>query len=82
MTTQINHPDYYEANGYEAIEYIEAHNLNFSLGNVIKYITRAGKKTADPVPDLQKAKFYLDREINRLSNQPEQGDYLIPLSSK
>ena len=80
MPTQINHPDYYNANGYEAIEYIEAFNLNFNLGNVIKYVTRAGKKDADAVSDLQKAKWYLDRELNWRSNQPAPEDYLIPLS--
>ncbi|MBR0204183.1 MAG: DUF3310 domain-containing protein [Synergistaceae bacterium] len=65
--TQINHPDYYQANGYEAIDYIEAHGLNFNLGNVIKYVTRAGRKTDDPVPDLEKARFYLEREIKHLT---------------
>lgn len=78
MTTQIEHPDYYQANGYEAIEYIEAHNLNFNLGNVIKYITRAGKKTANPVLDLKKARFYIDREINHRENQPDPEDFLVP----
>lgn len=78
--TQTNHPDYYQANGYEAIEYIEAHNLNFNLGNVIKYVTRAGRKTPDPVPDLKKARDYLDREINHRSKQPAPEDYLVPLS--
>ena len=79
--TQINHPDYYQANGYEAIDYIEALGLNFNLGNVIKYVTRAGRKTNDPVPDLKKAEDYLTREINRLSKQPAPDDYLIPLGA-
>ena len=42
----VDHPDYYggEDNPYEAIKIIEAYDLNFSLGNVIKYVLRAGKK--------------------------------------
>jgi len=59
--------NYYKANsGLEAIDYIEAFNLNFNLGNVVKYITRAGKKTAEPLEDLEKARWYINREIERL----------------
>ena len=47
----IDHPDHYggKENTYEAIKVIEAYNLNFSLGNVIKYVLRAGKKNSDTV---------------------------------
>ena len=69
MNTQINHPDYYRAGNYECSDYIEAFNLNFNLGNVIKYVTRAGRKTEDAVTDLQKARVYLDREISRVSHK-------------
>ena len=63
---QINHPDYYKAGGIEAIDFIEAHSLNFNLGNVIKYITRAGlKQGEDRLTALTKAKWYLDREFLR-----------------
>ncbi len=63
-------PDYYEKNGYEAIDYIEAHNLNFSLGNVIKYVTRAGHKSGeDTVMALEKARWYIDHEIKRLEEE-------------
>lgn len=63
-------PNYYEKNGYEAIDYIEAHNLNFSLGNVIKYVTRAGHKGGeDTVMALEKARWYIDREIKRLEEE-------------
>jgi len=48
-----------------AIKIIEAHNLNFGLGNVIKYVLRAGKK-GDALQDLEKAKWYLEREITNL----------------
>jgi hypothetical protein len=64
----VNGPAHYKAEGgLEAIDVIETFNLGFNLGNVIKYILRAGKK--DPkkhLEDLQKAKWYLEREINTL----------------
>ena len=68
--TQINHPEYYNSGGIEAIDFIEAHNLNFNLGNVIKYITRAGKKDGeDSITALRKAQWYLEREIKHLEAQ-------------
>ena len=56
---------------YEAIKVIEAWRLNFSLGNVLKYIARAGKKggPADHVADLEKAAWYLKREIERVKKE-------------
>ena len=64
----INHPDHYggEENTYEAIKVIEAWGLNFSLGNVLKYMSRAGKKSAQPLEALRKASWYLNREIKRI----------------
>ena len=62
----INHPPHYKSGGIETIDFIEAKELNFNLGNCVKYITRCGKKTEDPLQDLLKAKWYLDREINNL----------------
>jgi len=62
-------PTYYKGDtGIEAIDYIEAFNLNFNLGNVIKYVSRAGKKTDDALEDLEKARWYLNREIERIKN--------------
>lgn len=66
MNQNINHPSHYggKDNPVEAIKVIEFYDLNFSLGNVVKYILRAGKK--DPktyLEDLKKAAWYLDREI-------------------
>lgn len=58
--------DYYESDGTEVFDVIEAFGLNFNLGNVCKYICRAGRKTFDPLPDLRKAAAYLEREIERL----------------
>ena len=64
--TQINHPDYYSANGLEVIDFIDAHNLNFNLGNVVKYVSRAGRKNGeDTLTALKKAQWYLNREIQR-----------------
>jgi hypothetical protein len=61
----INHPPHYKAGGIETIDFIEAKDLNYRLGNVIKYVSRAGKKDgSDPVQDLEKAMFYLKREID------------------
>ena len=60
----VNHPPHYTAGGVEVLDYIEAKDFNYRLGNVIKYISRAGKKAGtDPIQDLEKAAFYLNREI-------------------
>lgn len=58
--------DYYKSNGVETIDVIEAFDLNFNLGNVIKYVLRAGKKEGEEKEkDLNKALFYIGREIKR-----------------
>ena len=61
----VNHPSYYKTGGIEAIDVIEAWNLDFCLGNTVKYIARAGRKTKDGLQDLRKAAWYLSREIER-----------------
>ena len=66
---QVDHPAHYggKDNPYEAIKVIEAWQLNFCLGNCVKYINRAGKKDRlKLIEDLKKARWYLDREIERL----------------
>ena len=65
MSEKVNHPDHYggESNPYEAIKVIEAWDLNFHLGNVVKYISRAGKKSENSVEDLKKAEWYLSRYV-------------------
>lgn len=71
----VNHPDHYGGadNLYEAIKVIEAWELNFNIGNAVKYIARAGKKGAY-IEDLEKARWYLNREImQRLSEIKKQG---------
>ena len=62
----VDHPDHYGGrdSSYEAIKVIEAWDLNFHLGNVVKYIARAGKKDPNKgYEDLKKAAWYLDRFI-------------------
>lgn len=65
----IDHPSHYGGadNPYEAIRVIRAWGLDFSLGNAIKYIARAGRKPGSPaVQDLEKAKWYLNEAIEHL----------------
>ena len=69
-----HHPDHYGGadNPYEAIKVIEAWSLNFNLGNVVKYIARAGKKEKSTlIGDLEKARQYLDFEIDRRVREQE-----------
>lgn len=63
---QVDHPVHYGGadDPYEAIKVIEAWGLGFHLGNAVKYISRVGKK-GDPLVDLKKAAWYLNREIER-----------------
>jgi hypothetical protein len=58
----VNHPAHYKAGGIETIDFIEAKKLNYNLGNVVKYITRADLK-GNRKQDLEKALWYLNREI-------------------
>lgn len=68
---KVNHPQHYggKDNPYEAIKVIEAWDLGFNLGNVVKYVSRAGKKYSSmELEDLEKAKWYLDREISKIKD--------------
>lgn len=73
MDTQndnVNHPSHYTDGKIEVIDFIEDKQLGFNLGNAVKYISRAGKK--DPtkvIEDLQKAAWYINREITNLKNK-------------
>ena len=59
----VNAPSHYRAGDvYETIRVIEAWKLTYNLGNYVKYISRAGRKDA-LIQDLEKARWYLDREI-------------------
>ena len=63
----VNHPAHYKKGGIETIDFIEAKQLPYNLGNVVKYVTRAEHKGA-AVEDLRKAQWYLSREIRRVTN--------------
>jgi hypothetical protein len=63
---EVNSPTHYTHGGIETIDYIEAKGLGYHLGNVVKYVSRCGHKTnTDPMKDLKKALWYLQREIDR-----------------
>jgi hypothetical protein len=67
LDTVVNHPSHYggEGNIYETIKVIRAWNLGFSLGNAVKYLSRAGKKDpATRIEDLKKAVWYIQEEID------------------
>ena len=72
MQEQVNHPAHYggKDNPYEAIKVIDAWNLDFCLGNVVKYISRAGKKgNNSKEQDLKKALWYLEHEIESMKGE-------------
>ena len=62
IADMVNHPPHYKAGGIETIDFIEAKGLNYNLGNVVKYITRADLK-GDRKENLEKALWYLKREL-------------------
>ena len=61
----VNHPAHYKVGGIETIDFIEAKKLNYNIGNVVKYLTRADYK-GNKLEDLRKAQWYLTREISTL----------------
>jgi hypothetical protein len=68
----VHNPEHYggATNIYEAIKVIEAWDLDFHLGNTVKYISRAGKKESDKeLQDLKKAQWYLNRKIENLEKK-------------
>jgi hypothetical protein len=71
--SKVNHPKHYGGDTtYEVIKVLEAWGLDadFYLGNTVKYIGRAGKKSkAKLIEDLEKAQWYLARKINRLKEK-------------
>lgn len=64
MSDLVNHPPHYKSHpsGIECIQITE--HMSFCLGNAIKYIWRADLKN-DAIEDLKKARWYLDREIQK-----------------
>lgn len=71
MSTNVDHPSHYNSGKIEVIDYIDDQQLNFSLGNAVKYISRAGKKDKQKqIEDLEKAIWYINHEIERLKKDP------------
>lgn len=77
----VNHPSHYTDGKIEVIDFINDKKMNFNRGNVIKYVSRAGKKASKAlddkkkeIQDLEKAKFYLEDEIKRLKQELEDND--------
>lgn len=73
MVGPVDHPVHYNRNpsGIECITVVR--HMNFNLGNVIKYVWRAGfKGTDNTIQDLEKAAWYLNDEIERLKNEVPQ----------
>ena len=68
MQDPINRPQHYRSHpsGIECITVVE--HMPFNIGNAIKYCWRSGLKTPDPTEDLLKARWYIDREIQRLQS--------------
>lgn len=72
--SQVDHPSHYNSGSIEVIDIIEDQipGTGFHLGNAIKYICRAGKKAGvDPVTDLEKARWYLNRAIECLKKESQ-----------
>ena len=72
MQEKVNHPSHYggKDNPYEAIKVIDAWNLDFCLGNVVKYVSRSGKKDNNSKEqDLKKALWYLEHELELMKGE-------------
>ena len=63
----VNHPEHYNKGKIEVIDAIEDWGLDFNAGNVVKYVARHQHK-AEPIEDLKKARWYLDRLIEGWEN--------------
>ena len=75
-TDAVNHPSYYQGK-IEVIDFIDDKNLGFNLGNCVKYISRAGKKNPEKfLEDLEKARWYLNREISRIKKESTETQWL------
>lgn len=80
MSDAVNHPSHYLAHpsGVECITITEA--MNFCVGNAVKYLWRAGLKSDDPREDLLKARWYVDRELERLDGMPVAATVKAPVA--
>lgn len=81
--SNVSHPKHYNQGKIEVIEFIEDKGLNFHRGNAVKYIARAGIK--DPfreIEDLEKARWYIDREIEVLKAKADNAEPRKPNDMK
>jgi transposase len=65
---KVNHPSHYKVGGIETIDFIEAKELDYHLGNVVKYISRADHKD-EKLENLKKAQWYLNRAVTNLEKK-------------
>lgn len=87
-TENVNHPPHYQAGGLEVIDIIEAFELDFCLGNVVKYVLRAGRKATyggfpdelrdAELEDLEKALWYLRRGLAMRSTETSESEVPAP----
>lgn len=75
----VSHPSHYTTGRIEVIDFIQDKELDFALGNVVKYVVRAGHKQQEgmtkrekQIEDLKKARQYLEFEIRRLEQEDRQ----------
>jgi len=83
----VTHPSHYTSGKIEVIDFITDQNLDFCLGNVVKYVSRAGKKEEEgktifekTVEDLKKARFYLDYKIKLLEENNQKSGIALVLA--
>lgn len=70
MDDPVSHPAHYTDGKIETIDFIDDKNLDFCLGNAVKYISRAGKKDPNKkIEDLMKAAWYINHEIIKLRQE-------------
>lgn len=81
MSDSVNHPAHYNVGGIEVIDAVEAWDLGFCLGNVVKYIVRSPHKGSQ-VEDLKKARWYLDRQIQKLEREYAAIDAVLKQSAE
>lgn len=73
MAEEVNHPKHYiTKGGTECLDVIEDLDMPYHLGNVMKYLWRCGRKNPDPLKDLLKAQYYLNRHIALLQDRGEE----------
>ena len=79
MSNIVSHPSHYASGKIEVIEAIEDWALSYHRGNAVKYTARAGKKDPNKeIEDLEKAVWYLNREIERLKAVKENRSTIRP----